>query len=151
MEESKVFFKVKSYQELAIDELYELLRLRTAVFVVEQNCAYQDIDGSDNKAHHILGYKGGTLVAYARIFSPGVYFYQASIGRVVVRESQRAHNYGYELMNRSIQAVEELYNTRTIKLSAQSYLKSFYNTLGFKEVGEVYLEDDIPHIKMIKA
>lgn len=145
-----LFFKVKTYQELSRDELYALLQLRAAVFVVEQDCVYQDVDGKDDKALHVLGFAANALVAYTRVFPPGAYFDQASIGRVVVQEKERANHYGYDVMKRSIQAVEEHYNTTTIKLSAQTYLKKFYNSLKFKAVGEEYLEDGIPHIAMIK-
>lgn len=145
-----LFFSVKSYQELSKEELYALLQLRAEVFVVEQDCVYQDLDGKDGKALHVLGFKGDTLIAYTRLFPPGAYFEQASIGRVVVQEKERAHKYGYDLMKRSIAAVEENYNTTSIKISAQTYLKRFYNNLGFQEVGEGYLEDGIPHIGMIK-
>lgn len=143
------FFKVKSYQQLTKEELYALLQLRSEVFVVEQNCVYQDLDGKDDKALHVLGYKGNALIAYTRIFPPGAYFEQASIGRVVVQEKERAHKYGYQLMERSIQAAQEQYDSKTIKISAQTYLEKFYNHLGFIKVGEGYLEDGIPHIGMM--
>ena len=141
---------VKLFNELSTLELYSILQLRSQVFVVEQDCVYQDIDGKDQNALHVLGYKDNKLVAYSRVFKPGEYFKQASIGRVVVREKARKHNYGYEIMNASIKAVEENFNEFTIKVSAQTYLKQFYNNLGFKQVGEEYLEDGIPHIAMIK-
>lgn len=142
--------KVKAFKELTTNELYQLLQLRSEVFVVEQNCIYQDIDGKDQNALHVLGYKGDKLVAYTRMFKPGDYFDYASIGRVVVRAHERQFKYGYTIMEASIEAVKTQYNTTTIKISAQTYLKRFYNNLGFKEVGEEYLEDNIPHIAMIK-
>ena len=151
MQTKPLHFKVKLYEKLTRDELYELLQLRAKVFVVEQDCVYQDVDGKDDLALHVLGYKDNVLVAYTRIFPPGSYFEYASIGRVVVRASERQHKYGYDLMNVSIEAVETAYKTTTIKISAQTYLKSFYNRLGFKEVGEGYLEDGIPHIGMIRT
>ncbi len=141
---------VKNFSELNIQELYDLLQLRSEVFVVEQNCVYQDIDGKDQKALHILGYKNNHLVAYTRIFKPGDYFDEASIGRVVVKENERQYQYGYDIMNASIQAIHNNYNTIEIKISAQTYLKKFYNNLGFKEIGEEYLEDGIPHVAMVK-
>lgn len=141
---------VKRFNELSTLELYSILQLRSQVFVVEQDCVYQDIDGKDQNALHVLGYKDNKLVAYTRVFKPGEYFKQASIGRVVVRETARKHNYGYEIMNASIKVVEENFKEFTIKVSAQTYLKQFYNNLGFKQVGEQYLEDGIPHIAMIK-
>ncbi|HIC30535.1 MAG TPA: GNAT family N-acetyltransferase [Flavobacteriaceae bacterium] len=141
--------KVKSFSQLSTKELYDLLQLRSEVFVVEQDCVYQDIDGKDQKALHILGFKDEILVAYTRIFKPGDYFELASIGRVVVKENQRMHKYGYDIMAASIQAIKAEYNQTKIKISAQCYLKRFYNNLGFFEVGEQYLEDGIPHVAMI--
>ena len=143
-------FKVKTYESLTRDELYELLRLRAEVFVVEQDCVYQDVDNKDQEALHVLGYTDGVLVAYTRIFAPGKYFDQASIGRVLVHESYRKYKYGYDVMNVSIAAIQSHYDETTIKISAQTYLKKFYNNLGFEEIGERYLEDGIPHVGMIR-
>ncbi|MBO6879295.1 GNAT family N-acetyltransferase [Winogradskyella sp.] len=143
--------KTKTFQELNTEELYDLLQLRSEVFVVEQDCVYQDIDGKDQKALHILGYRDRKLVAYTRIFKPGDYFDEASIGRVVVKENARQYKYGYDIMTASIQAIKDYYNESKIRISAQIYLKRFYNNLNFKEVGEEYLEDGIPHINMIKS
>ncbi|WP_299223518.1 GNAT family N-acetyltransferase [uncultured Psychroserpens sp.] len=141
----------KTYNDLTVNELYDLLQLRAEVFVVEQDCVYQDIDGKDESALHVIGYKNNRLVAYTRVFKPGDYFEHASIGRVVVKQSERDHNYGYEIMNASIKAIEQRFNETRIKISAQTYLKRFYNNLQFFEVGEEYLEDDIPHIAMIRT
>jgi len=141
---------IKSFQDLTIIELYDLLQLRSEVFVVEQDCVYQDIDGKDQKALHVLGYYDANLVAYTRIFKKGDYLEEASIGRVVVSAEARKHNFGKEIMNSSIEAVSIYFNNSIIVLSAQTYLKRFYNNLGFIEVGEEYLEDGIPHIKMRK-
>ncbi|MEZ4793302.1 MAG: GNAT family N-acetyltransferase [Gelidibacter sp.] len=140
----------KTFQQLTIDELYAILQLRSEIFVVEQDCVYQDMDYQDQKALHILGFKNKKLVAYTRIFKPGDYFENASIGRVVVVSNERKHKYGYDIMNASIEAVKNYFHTKTIKISAQVYLKKFYNNLGFKVVGEDYLEDGIPHIGMIR-
>lgn len=143
--------KTKTFEELNTTELYDLLQLRSEVFVVEQDCVYQDVDGKDQKALHVLGYKNEKLVAYTRIFKPGDYFEEASIGRVVVKENERAYKYGYDIMKASIEAIKEYYNQSEIRISAQTYLKRFYNNLDFKEVGEEYLEDGIPHINMLKS
>ncbi|MFK7832173.1 MAG: GNAT family N-acetyltransferase [Winogradskyella sp.] len=143
--------KTKSFQELTTQELYDLLQLRSEVFVVEQDCVYQDIDGKDQKALHILGYKNDKLVAYTRIFKPGDYFENASIGRVVVLQKERHYKYGNTIMHASIKAIETYYNETTIKISAQTYLKQFYNNLDFIEIGEAYLEDGIPHIAMLRS
>ena len=139
----------KSFKELTTTELYDLLQLRSEIFVVEQDCVYLDLDGKDQNALHVLGYKNGELVAYTRLFGPKDYFEEASIGRVVVRASERKHKYGYDIMKASIEAVKSNYKTQEIRISAQTYLKKFYNNLGFKEVGEGYLEDGIPHINML--
>jgi ElaA protein len=142
--------KVKKFDELSLQELYKLLQLRSEIFVVEQNCVYQDIDGKDEKALHIIGFENDEVVAYTRIFSPGDYFEYASIGRVAVHSDYRNYGYGKVIMKASIKAVKERYTCNDIKISAQVYLTKFYNDLGFKAIGEGYLEDDIPHIAMIK-
>jgi len=141
---------VKTFNQLSLDELYYLLQLRSQVFVVEQDCVYQDIDGKDKKALHVIGKKDNTIIAYSRIFKPGVYFKEASIGRVVVAENFRHLKYGHQLMVASIKAVETSFSSKKIKISAQKYLENFYNNLGFITSGEPYLEDGIPHIAMIK-
>lgn len=142
--------KIKSFSELSTQELYEMLQLRSEVFVVEQDCVYQDIDGKDQNALHVLGYKNDKLIAYTRIFKPSDYFEVASIGRVVVAKNERQYKYGYDIMNASIKAVNNHLKEQIIKISAQAYLKNFYTKLGFKEVGNEYLEDNIPHVAMIK-
>ena len=142
---------VKSFDELTVSELYAILQLRSEVFVVEQDCVYQDIDGKDKKAIHIIGSKKGTIVAYTRAFNAGDYFSKASIGRVVVKDDERKYKYGYAIMKASIKAVEEKFKENSIHLSAQTYLIKFYSSLGFKQVGEEYLEDGIPHIGMLKS
>jgi ElaA protein len=141
---------VKTFQQLSLDELYCLLQLRSQVFVLEQNCVYQDVDGKDQKAIHIIGKKEGKIVGYTRVFKPGDYFKEASIGRVVVSENERHLKFGNELMKASIKTIETSFHVNKIKLSAQKYLESFYSNLGFKKVGDPYLEDGIPHISMLK-
>ena len=143
--------KVKTFQELTTQELYDILQLRSEVFVVEQDCVYQDIDGKDQKSLHVMGYQNETLVAYTRVFKPGDYFKEASIGRVVVKASERQHQYGYAIMKASIEAIQHHFKSGIIKISAQTYLKRFYNNLEFFEVGGEYLEDGIPHIGMLKT
>jgi ElaA protein len=143
--------KVKIYQDLEIDELYAIMALRAAVFVVEQNCVYQDLDYKDQKALHVMGWINDKLVAYTRLFGPGDYFEQASIGRVIVTVDQRGHNYGHQIMSASINAITQHYKTDRIDISAQTYLEQFYTAHGFLPSGEEYLEDGIPHIKMIKT
>ena len=141
---------VKSYSELTKAELYNILRIRSEVFVVEQRIAYQDLDYKDQKANHIMGYVTNELVAYTRIFKPNDYFEYASIGRVLVTKQYRRFDYGKEIMKVSIDAVEKYFNETKIKISAQLYLKRFYTNLGFEAYGDVYMEDEIPHTAMLK-
>ena len=143
--------EIKNFKELSIQELYALLQLRSEVFVVEQDCVYQDLDGKDSKAIHIIGKKGNKIVAYTRVFALGDYFPEASIGRVVVKKDQRQYGYGKTIMEASIKAIEEQLNTKTIRISAQTYLLKFYNSLGFQAEGEEYLEDGIPHVSMVRV
>jgi len=143
--------EVKSFSELTLQELYRILQLRSDVFVVEQDCVYQDIDGKDEKALHVLGTKNNQIIAYTRLFKAGDYFENASIGRVVVAKNERAFKYGYDIMKASIEAIEKHFNEQKIKISAQAYLISFYNNCGFTQHGKEYLEDNIPHVAMFKA
>lgn len=141
---------IKEFRDLSLEELYELLQLRSEIFVVEQDCVYQDIDGKDADALHIIGKKDGKIVGYARCFPPKYYFEEAAIGRVLVKKSQRKYGYGHLILKASINAIAKHYKTREIKLSAQQYLTAFYESHGFMQIGEGYLEDGIPHIAMIK-
>ena len=143
-------WKIKRFEALSIKELYDLLQLRSEVFVVEQNCVYQDIDGKDQKALHLIGEDNGKIVAYARLFKPKDYFEQASVGRVVVKETSRANKLGHILMREAIKAIEAHFAATKITISAQLYLKKFYESHGFIQTSEMYLEDDIPHIEMKK-
>lgn len=145
-----IHFQIKTFSELSTVDLYELLRLRSEVFVVEQDCVYQDIDNKDQKAYHILGYKENQLIAYSRIFDSGDYFDLPSIGRIVVKEDQRKLKYGHQLVDESIQFILKNFTDKNVLISAQTYLTRFYNSHGFQKVGEGYLEDGIPHIKMIR-
>lgn len=140
----------KTFDQLDIYELHDLMMLRSEVFVVEQNCVYQDVDGKDPKALHVLGKKDGSIVAYTRCFPPGFYFEAAAIGRVVVVSEERKYGYGADIMKASLEAIKAHYKVDDVKLSAQTYLVKFYNSLGFSTEGEEYLEDGIPHILMIK-
>ncbi|WP_281541764.1 GNAT family N-acetyltransferase [Maribacter aestuarii] len=142
---------IKAFEELQTEELYDILQLRSAVFVVEQDCVYQDLDGKDKRALHVIGKKENKVVAYTRIFGPGDYFNEASIGRVVVEQKERKYGYGKQIMEASIKAIQDEYNVDIIKLSAQTYLKNFYTDLGFVSVGEPYLEDGIPHVAMVRT
>lgn len=141
---------IKTFNQLTTEELYQILRLRSEVFVVEQDCVYQDVDNKDQKALHIIGTKNGEIVAYTRIFKPGDYFNNVSIGRVVVSQDQRKYGLGKRIMQASLAAIDQRFPNQTIEISAQSYLLKFYTELGFKVTGEEYFEDGIPHRRMLK-
>jgi len=143
-----ISWKTKTFDELSTQELYQILRLRSEVFVVEQNCVYQDIDNKDQKALHLFGIVEGEIIAYSRLFKPGDYFEFSSIGRVVVAEKHRDKNFGHELIDQSILEINNRFNVQNITISAQLYLKKFYESHGFVATSETYLEDDIPHIEM---
>ena len=141
----------KPHAELTLAELYALLQLRSEVFVVEQACAFQDIDGQDQAAHHLLGYAdSGELAAYARLFDAGISYPEASIGRVVVSPRFRRAGLGRELLCQSLAAVETLFGAQPIQIGAQQYLLDFYESFGFRPHGEGYLEDGIPHLHMLR-
>lgn len=148
-----MIWTLKTFNELSLKELHDIIQLRLDIFVVEQDCPYLDLDGKDFKAYHFYGQPddgSDKIVAYTRIFAPGDYYEQAAIGRVVVHQDYRNGGVGFELMSGSIDRVEALFKTKTIKIGAQLYLKNFYESLGFMQVDEGYLEDGIPHIYMIK-
>ena len=146
-----MIFHIKKFNELTTDELYVILQLRSEVFVIEQDCIYQDLDQKDQLAYHILGVLDNQIIAYARIFKSGDYFLEPSIGRIVVKKEFRKFKYGYKLVENSIQFIEKNLKENNILISAQSYLTKFYNSLGFIQISEEYLEDDIPHIKMLRT
>ena len=139
----------KAFNSLTQDELYSILQLRNEVFVVEQNCVYQDCDNIDQNSYHFMGWQQNKLVAYTRLIPSGVVFEEISIGRVVTSPSIRRTKVGKELMIRSIEKLYELFGKSKIKIGAQLYLKSFYESLGFIKSSDIYLEDGIEHIKMI--
>lgn len=139
----------KTFQELTVDELYDILRLRSEIFVVEQNCVYNDLDGLDKDAVHLFHKKEEKIVAYARLLKPGTRFADFSIGRVVVKESERGTGLGIELMEAAKNYIISELGARKIKISAQSYLQRFYENLGFEVITEMYLEDGIPHYGMV--
>ena len=142
---------IKNFNQLSTHELYDILHLRSEVFVIEQKCIYQDIDYKDKKALHVLLKKNNKLIGYTRVFKNGDYLKNASIGRVLVCKNNRYHNYGTQLMEVSINAIKTKFKESKISISAQTYLKQFYSNLGFETSGEEYLEDGIPHIPMIKT
>lgn len=146
----KIKWEVSPFDGLDVYSLYQILRLRSEVFIMEQNAPYQDLDEKDYKAVHLLGYIDDELVAYSRIFKAGDYFEEASIGRVIISAVHRKKGYGHILMDKSISLLDILLHERNITISAQAHLKQFYENHGFEQVGEEYIEDTIPHIQMKK-
>ena len=140
---------VKTFSELSIQELYQILRLRSDVFVVEQECVYQDLDNKDQNAIHIFQKEENQIIAYTRVFKKGDYYSNPSIGRVVVEKTHRGKDYGKKIMEASIKYVKNNLDGKLIELSAQKYLDKFYRDLGFYVEGEEYLEDGIPHQRML--
>jgi ElaA protein len=146
----KIDWSLKKFDELSAKEIYEILKLRSEVFVVEQNCVFLDMDDKDQFAHHLQGRIEGNLAAVVRILPPGLAYDEPSIGRVVSSPQFRRKGVGIALMNTAIAETVALYGARAIKIGAQQYLKKFYESFGFVQCSETYLEDDIPHIKMIR-
>ena len=142
---------LKKFDELTPHELYAILQLRNEVFVVEQNCVFQDADNKDKSSYHLMGWKNKNLVAYSRIIPVSIaYDSFPSIGRVVTSPKVRRAGIGKILMQQSIKQLENLFGKNSIKLGAQLYLKKFYESFGFIQCSETYLEDGIPHIEMIR-
>ncbi|MGN6291576.1 MAG: GNAT family N-acetyltransferase [Chitinophagaceae bacterium] len=142
---------LKKFEELTAPELYAMLRLRTEVFVVEQNCVFQDMDNKDQHCYHLLGWKGDLLAAYTRIVPVGISYADApSIGRVVTSPQARGGGLGRLLMEKSIHELFGLYGVSPIKIGAQLYLKKFYESLGFEQSSDIYDEDGIDHIEMTR-
>ena len=142
-------FVFKSFEDLTNYQLYDILKLRSNIFVVEQDCVYNDLDDLDKNAIHQFLEKEGEIIAYARILKPGTRFKEFSIGRVVVKKSERLKGVGILLMKKAVEYLIESENAEKIKISAQKYLRKFYENLGFKVVTDEYLEDGIPHFGMI--
>jgi ElaA protein len=139
---------IKNFQDLSNTEIYQILRLRSEVFVVEQECIYQDIDNKDKKAVHIFLKEKNEIIAYSRVFKEKEYFENPSIGRVVVANKRRMYGVGKKIMNISIDYIKQNIKAKSIEISAQKYLKKFYSNLGFIQEGDEYLEDNIPHLRM---
>ena len=141
-------WKYKSFNELTPAELYTIMELRNEVFVVEQNCVYQDADNKDQKSLHFMGWDNETLAAYCRILPPRLAFSDASIGRVVTSPVYRKTGCGRRLVEQAIKKTLAEFDCKIIMIGAQLYLKKFYESLGFVQASETYLEDNIPHIEM---
>ncbi len=148
--EENITWSIKHFKELSPDELYDILRLRSEVFVVEQECIFQDMDNLDQEAIHVQARIGKSLVATARILQPGIAYEEPSIGRVVSSPFFRKKRIGIALMQKAIEETDRRYNHRSITIGAQQYLKRFYESFGFEQCSEPYMEDNILHIKMIR-
>lgn len=138
----------KKFDELTLEELYEILKLRSEVFVVEQNCIYNDIDGKDKTSFHVIIKENNEITAYLRVLPPGISYENASLGRVLVAKDARGMGYAKAIVTEGINCILRNFNTNKITIGAQEYLKDFYSEFGFKPVSEVYDEDGIPHLDM---
>lgn len=141
---------IKKFDELTTKELYDLLQLRFRVFVVEQKCFYDEVDGRDFECYHLLGYKNGELVAYLRILPCGISFEEVSIGRVVVREDVRKSGYGKVILSKAIEFISKEMNENGVRIEAQSYLKKFYEKFGFIQTSDPFDDEGIEHVEMLK-
>jgi len=144
-----MYWSFKTFNELTKEELYSLLRLRAEVFVVEQDCPYQDVDNKDQKALHVFAIENNEVIAYTRVFKAGDYFQEAAIGRVVTKPSYRGMGLGQKLMKKTINFIDKSSISKPIRISAQTYLIPYYESFGFKKIGIEYKEDGIPHIGML--
>lgn len=146
----EVKWQVKSFYELTTDELYAITRLRQLVFVIEQQCLYEDLDGSDQGAQHVLGKRGNEIVAYARILPADAFSDKCRLGRVLTASSERGKGTGRMLIATALEYIHIALSCDEVKISAQAHLIDFYRSFDFNPISDVYLEDGIPHIDMIK-
>ena len=140
---------IKEFKELSNFELYKIIQVRINVFVVEQNCSYEECDDKDLKSYHLFYQDNETIAAYLRIIPAGISYSEPSIGRVLVKKEYRRQGLASEMMKKAVEFIKENFNSDSIRISAQKYLMDFYQDLGFKRVSEEYLEDDIPHYEML--
>lgn len=147
----EITWKIKTFSEVSTKELYEILKIRQEVFVVEQTCYYLDADGYDDKAVHIWAERKGEIVAYCRIFGNGIKYTEASLGRVLTHPNFRKVGLGKILVKFALHSIEARFLTQSARISAQDYLLKFYSAFGFQDTGKKYLEDDIPHTEMVKT
>ena len=148
-----MLWKCKTFDELTLQEFHNILQLRINVFIVEQNCPYSELDNKDKLAYHLFAFseeKPQEIIAYSRIFKPGDYYQEAAFGRVAVHSKYRKQKLGYQLVKKTVEKIDILFNNPTIKIGAQIYLKEFYKYFNFKQIEEEYIEDGIPHISMIR-
>ena len=148
----KITWTTKAFTNLTVDEYFEILHLRTAVFVVEQNCPYQEVDEKDRKSFHLFGKaENGEVIAVTRILPKGVSYDEISVGRVALKKEFRGKGIADTLMLETFKFIEKEFENQPVRISAQEYLLNYYSKHGFKQVGKGYLEDDIPHIEMLKS
>lgn len=147
---SNIIWKIKTFEEFTVPELYQVLKARVDVFVVEQNCPYPDLDDYDQKAIHIWAEENGKVLAYCRVFDKGIKYHETSIGRVLTTENARGKSLGKLLIQYAVETIENRFHTSEIRISAQDYLLKFYAGFGFEDTGKKYMEDDIPHSEMLK-
>ena len=148
---NEVVWKIKTFDQLSTNELYEILKVRQEVFVVEQTCYYLDADGYDQKAVHIWADKDQQIIAYCRVFEPRIKYEESSIGRVLTHPSYRNLKLGKMLMRIALDTIEGQFRQKNVRISAQDYLLKFYTEFGFVATENKYLEDDIPHTEMFKS
>ncbi len=147
---SNIVWKIKTFDEFTVPELYAVLKARIDVFVIEQNCPYPDLDNYDQKAVHIWAEEDGQVLAYCRVFDKDIKYEETSIGRVLATEQARDKSLGKLLIQYAVETIENRFHTPEIRISAQDYLLRFYGGFGFEDTGKKYLEDDIPHTEMIR-
>lgn len=148
---AKITWTTKAFKNLTVDEYFELLHLRVAVFVVEQDCPYQEVDEKDRQSFHLFGRsENGEIVAVTRVLPEGVSYPEISIGRVALKKEYRGKGIADTLMIETFKFIEREYGKQPIRISAQEYLLNYYNKHGFIKVGDGYLEDDIPHMEMLR-
>ncbi|HWB24454.1 MAG TPA: GNAT family N-acetyltransferase [Chitinophagaceae bacterium] len=143
-------WRCKKFNDLTVEELYAIMRLRNEVFVVEQNCVFQDADNKDQHCYHLAAWQKNNIAAYARLVPPGIIYAEPSIGRVITAASFRGTGIGRGLLQQAIVNCTLIFGEKTIKIGAQLYLKKMYESFGFQQLGDIYLEDGIEHIHMLR-
>lgn len=146
----EIIWKCVSFQELSTEELYQILRLRSEVFVVEQQCLWLDCDNKDQESYHLMGWEENDLLAYTRLLPAGLSYNEMSIGRVATSPKSRGTGIGKVLMQKSLEEIEKVFGKEPIKIGAQLYLQKFYENFGFTQTSEIYIEDGIDHIEMLR-
>lgn len=148
----KIIWQTKHFKDLSVDEYWEILHLRTEIFVVEQDCPYQEVDEKDKVSFHLFGKnENNKVIATSRVLPQGISYKEVSIGRVALKKEARGKGIADEMMLETFEFIISQFGKVSIRISAQEYLRNFYGKHGFKQVGEGYLEDNIPHIEMLRV